>query len=384
MSSTSIVSQDSIYAYIIDPISTTIWGFTPKQRLERQLAKLKVTIVDDISSLQDKGDILLLRGDVVFDTSILQGLLSLDNTAITCEKESDTVVVAVRAHGNKADAALELLTQNKTGEGIRVLSAEEAAGAYQHQLRKREKPYCLVISPESKKQAETRVFMGAYKGITDLVTKYAWPIPAMWATHLCIRLKLSPNMVTTAGFILTLLATWWFWKGEYGLGLVAAWIMTFLDTVDGKLARVTFTSSFWGNIFDHGIDLIHPPFWYWAWLLGLGNVGMALSSSMFDAVIYTIFGAYIAGRVLEGYFMRRFGFHLHVWRKFDSFFRLILARRNPNMIILTLCWFVGAADTGVILVALWTLITFLVHIVQLIQAEIHHAKGNQVTSWLSH
>ena len=41
--------------------------------------------------------------------------------------------------------------------------------------------------------------------------------------------------------------------------------MTFLDTVDGKLARVTLTSSPFGNVLDHSLDLIHPPFWYWAW-----------------------------------------------------------------------------------------------------------------------
>ena len=45
--------------------------------------------------------------------------------------------------------------------------------------------------------------------------------------------------------------------------------MTFLDTVDGKLARVTITSTKLGNVFDHGIDLIHPPFWYLAWGMGL-------------------------------------------------------------------------------------------------------------------
>ena len=45
--------------------------------------------------------------------------------------------------------------------------------------------------------------------------------------------------------------------------------MTFLDTVDGKLARVTVNSSYFGHLFDHAIDLISPPFWYLIWGLGL-------------------------------------------------------------------------------------------------------------------
>ena len=49
--------------------------------------------------------------------------------------------------------------------------------------------------------------------------------------------------------------------------------MTFLDTVDGKLARVTLTSSRFGNWLDHGNDIIHPPLWW----LCLAN-GLALGS----------------------------------------------------------------------------------------------------------
>jgi phosphatidylglycerophosphate synthase len=47
--------------------------------------------------------------------------------------------------------------------------------------------------------------------------------------------------------------------------------MTFLDTVDGKLARVTLTSSRIGDVLDHGLDLLHPPFWYLAWGIGLAT-----------------------------------------------------------------------------------------------------------------
>jgi phosphatidylglycerophosphate synthase len=46
--------------------------------------------------------------------------------------------------------------------------------------------------------------------------------------------------------------------------------MTLLDTVDGKLARVTVASSKFGHVLDHGVDIVHPPFWYLAWGLGLG------------------------------------------------------------------------------------------------------------------
>jgi hypothetical protein len=100
------------------------------------------------------------------------------------------------------------------------------------------------------------------------VTKHAWPHVALPLTRWCAQRGITPNQVTALSAVLVGVAFWLFWEGHFALGLLAAWWMTLLDTVDGKLARVTLTSSPMGNIFDHGIDLIHPPFWYWAWAVG--------------------------------------------------------------------------------------------------------------------
>src|SRR3546814_10469962 len=94
------------------------------------------------------------------------------------------------------------------------------------------------------------MFMGTYKGATDLVTKWVWPWPAFHATKLCARLGITPNQVTFASLLLVIAAFYWFWHGNWWPGLLAAWGMTFLDTVDGKLARITLKSSKLGNVFD--------------------------------------------------------------------------------------------------------------------------------------
>ena len=44
--------------------------------------------------------------------------------------------------------------------------------------------------------------------------------------------------------------------------------------------------------------------------------------------------------------MRRYGMHIHVWRPVDSQFRLITARRNPNMVILVASLLFGRPDSG--------------------------------------
>ena len=58
---------------------------------------------------------------------------------------------------------------------------------------------------------------------------------------------------------------------------------------------------------------------------------------------------------------------IHVWRPFDSFFRLITARRNPNLVILTPAALLGRPDVGILLVALWTALSLVVHAVQIVQ-----------------
>ena len=164
-----------------------------------------------------------------------------------------------------------------------------------------------------------------------------------------------------------------FWTGHYGAGLVAAWVMTFLDTVDGKLARVTLTSSRWGDVFDHSIDLIHPPFWWWAWVVGLGVAGLASDN---DSLALTVIVAgYILQRVEEGIFIAWFRMDMHVWRRFDSLLRLVTARRNPNLAILTIAVLFGRPDLGIHLVAIWVAVCFVLHTLRIAQAAIARRRG---------
>jgi len=92
---------------------------------------------------------------------------------------------------------------------------------------------------------------------------------------------------------------------------------------------------------------------------------------------------YVAQRVIEGLFIARFKMHIHVWRKIDSQFRLITARRNPNMVILVAALLAGRPDVGLELVALWTIVSLIFHIVRLAQAEMQSWRGQPVVSWLA-
>ena len=64
----------------------------------------------------------------------------------------------------------------------------------------------------------------------------AEPRPARAATRRLAAANVHPNTVTIASWVLALAVFWLFARGHFGIGLAAAWLMTFLDTVDGEVA----------------------------------------------------------------------------------------------------------------------------------------------------
>lgn len=268
--------------------------------------------------------------------------------------------------------------------GLEVIAYEDGPTVENKQLRKRETPFLMPLTSDTVRPLERASYFGAYKGVTDLLTKYLWPEWALVLTRICAKLGITPNMVTTVGAVFCVVATVLFAYGHYWAGMAAGLVFMVLDTVDGKLARCTITSSAWGNVFDHGMDLVHPPFWWWFWATGLAAWGLAYDSATFWWVQGAIQGGYIVQRLIEGAFMRQNAMmHIHVWRRFDSKFRLITARRNPNMAILFVSMLFARPDLGLIAVAWWTALSCLIHAVRLVQAWIVRARGGAITSWLS-
>jgi len=361
-----------------------LWGLTGAERLHRTLRRAGIDSTADAASA---GGMLLLRTDYLYDESLIRALIGQPGRALVDPADSTRLVAA---HvGAEATAANGLSGEIDLGNVVREAQLErigpiELAGSYDATLRKRATPYLLPLESTSRDVLERASFSGAYKGATDFVTKYLWPWPARQVTRWCAALGISPNAVTFVSLLLVIAAFWLFWTGQFALGLVAAWGMTFLDTVDGKLARVTLTSTKAGEVFDHGIDLIHPPFWYWAWYVGLATVPVTpeLSEWLLPALWVIIVG-YVLGRAEEGFFMARFGIEIHIWRPVDYWFRTITARRNPNLAILTLAVLIGRPAEGFVAVAIWTFLSLLFHLVRIGQAVLAKRRGGALRSWLT-
>ena len=326
--------------------------------------------------------VVLASADHVFDPAWLRHVAARPGTVLTLAGRP--VLAHARTEGEAAGLRAAMREGAPLPEGMQALAHEEGAEIENLTLRKRERPFVMELTSESRRAAERASYYGAYKGVTDLLTKYLWPELALWLTRLAARAGLSPNAVTAIGAALCVAATFAFAWGAYWPGMAMAFVFMVLDTVDGKLARCTVTSSWWGNVFDHGIDLIHPPFWWWFWATGLVHAGLGLSDTLFWCVQGTMIAGYVLQRAVEGAFIWQFGgMHIHVWRQFDSRFRLVTARRNPNMAILFVSLLFGRPDVGIVAVAVWTAASFAVHLIRLGQALQRRARGQAIVSWLT-
>lgn len=368
---------------IVGDSPVRLWGMTSAERLRRSLVRSGITDVRGWDGFDGGLPQVLLRADWVFDEALVRDLARSPGTILVDGRSGEPVAAHVEPADAAAVAAMlgsSRVVPEDLRERLRVVGPGDLTSTYNNALRKKEPPFLLRLTPEALPKIEQRMFAGSYKGVTDLVTKYVWPWPARQVTKACALLGITPNMVTTLSAVLVALAFWMFWEGHFLLGLAAAWGMTFLDTVDGKLARVTLTSSKWGNVFDHGIDLVHPPFWYWAWMVGLWSNGYETLYP--DLVFWIVVGGYVLQRVQEGVFLSLFKIEIHIWRRFDSFFRLITARRNPNLLLLTGFAVADRPEWGMVAVALWTLFCFGIHMVQILQALAARRAG-PIRSWLA-
>lgn len=376
---------DVASGYVVGTNGVRLWGLDGAERLARQLRSVGVTVVARAEDAPPTaGSVLLLRSDYLFEDRTIADLVRQPGVALTASGAVGAAAV-VAAHVPARDVAvaravLEGKADLQAVPDLVVRAPESLSTAFVRTLLKAAPPLVVPVRAECVAALERHLFDGSYKGVTDLVTKWVWPAPARVVTGICARLRVPPNVVTAASFALVVVATILFAERRFAAGLVVAWAMTFLDTVDGKLARVTVTSTRFGHYFDHSIDVVHPPIWYFAWAWGaMGGVpGIWTAAPLFTAMLV----AYVAGRLIESAFEGVSGFSLFTWRPFDAYFRLILARRNPNLLLLTAAYVLGRPYAGFAVVAVWTVVSSLILTIRLLQGALARLRSIPLRPWL--
>ncbi len=320
-------------------------------------------------------DVLLLDAATLVDQRLHAYLLrqSGDLAVLPPDtEESDAAVIRAAARHllmPKRDGAtlapqnIADLARDRLAAGCLARLGADAFDGFIRRLR-RTLPFYLfrIADPAAAAKAERFLFWSNYKGSTDIFTRYVYP-PLVWLLlRPLARARIHPNCVTLLSVLLALAAIplWsagWFWTG-----FAMAYAMSVLDSVDGKLARLTFTDSRIGNFLDHGLDLVHPPFWYlsWAYGLGLGSAELGWETPLGVATI-SLFCFYILDRIFLAIYPRFFqrGFHTH--SKFDSRMRSFIARRNIALPVFLIGYVLGEGIAAIQLIALWQIATAAYH-----------------------
>lgn len=312
------------------------------------------------------GPLVVLDGANVIDPRLIRFLgKGAARSCVAIRKEGSRRAVALCLEPALADAIpedaadLRAVADALLAAG-RIESLDERAfPTYIDKLR-RSLPYWMYVveDAETRRSLERRMFWDNYKGSTDLLTRYVYP-PLVWPlVRFCTRFGIHPNTVTVLSIILAFAAVPLWADGQWFWGFVCAYAMSVLDSVDGKVARLTLTDSKIGNVLDHGLDQVHPPFWYYAWALGLG--ASTLADPLYLAMIWLIV-FYFADRIVLAVAKRRLGHALHSSTRLDEQVRGVIARRNITMTIMAGALLVGAGGAGLIIVTAWQGLTLAWH-----------------------
>lgn len=278
--------------------------------------------------------VLALDADLVVDTRVLAHFAASSGNLAYVTGEGDERCALLRLDGPLPDVTvrgggLVALAEAALRVGAAAEFGESDFDGYVRKLRRELPPYLFRVFDEaSRDRVERFLFWSNYKGSTDFLTKYVYP-PIVWRlVRPLARRRVHPNWVTAVSYVATFTSIPLFATGLWLPGLTLAYVMSVLDSVDGKLARLTYTSSRFGDVFDHGLDVVHPPLWYMAWALGLS--GGDPGSGLFIASLWLL-GFYVLDRLCAPIFKARTGRSIHGYTPLDERMRTFISRRNVNL-----------------------------------------------------
>jgi phosphatidylglycerophosphate synthase len=353
-------------------------GQAPPSLPDRRLHRLPLAWRSDPGSFAERAaavakqaagaSILMLDGATLVDPRLHAALAGRSaSTAVKSREAGDRAAILLLADPGAlstaaADCAdVSALAERLLDAGTAAALPDDAFSGFVRRLR-RTLPYHL-FRVESRARAariERFLFWSNYKGSTDIFTRYVYP-PAVWLlVRPLARARVHPNWVTLVSIVLALGAVPLWATGHFVTGFVMAYAMSVLDSVDGKLARLTFTDSEIGNLLDHGLDMVHPPLWYLAWAYGIGIAAEGWGSTLGRAAI-AIVCLYAIDRAVLKIYPKVFGRAFHTHSRMDGMVRSFIARRNISLPIFTLGWIVGLGREAFYLIVAWQAATTLYH-----------------------
>ncbi len=238
----------------------------------------------------------------------------------------------------------------------------ETLSDYRLNLRRRVPIFTReMIGPEDLRLAEAFALDATQKGTNDLPAQYIHPPLENGLVRLLVPLGVGANSVSAVTVAVALVAAALFFRGQLLPGILLAMVVGVLDGVDGKIARVTVTTTRIGDYVEHTSDNIYEILWY----LGIGfHLADATGLALYEHAAWAMCSVYLADRVaLVWWKLYRSG-DFHESSSWDRQFRRICGRRN-NIVYLLLVFFVlGRPEAGFLTALGWWAVTLVIHTVR--------------------
>lgn len=311
---------------------------------------------------QTQGPVLWLQGDLVGDDRLVGHLLAAGpGTALAADDEALAYLSAAQAR--------DLATHWQPG--VAPAAALKAAGLairspgeldpYVPSLRLTMPPFLIrVRDREELRPLDRLLYHRTFKGVIDAIARHGYYHLVRWLTRQLSRTRLSPNLFTALSILGIWAAVPCFASGHLGLGVLCAWAGVILDSVDGKLARLTLHLSETMGTLEHlsampGLGL---------WFVALGwhcTGGELLRETPLALATWALVGAFVLDKVVSATFKKRHRRELFDYRPLDAAFHLIAARRNVSLLQLSAGALLGEPYLALVLMAAWMVFTLAFH-----------------------
>lgn len=246
--------------------------------------------------------------------------------------------------------------------GAREIDAMDAANVddYIASMRRHVRPLCFSVARAKEGRLTERIILdAAQKGTLDFPAYVHAPIETAIVSLLC-KTRITPNQVTIAGFIIGCGATIAFVLGRVGVGLLAALVFGIVDGLDGKLSRVKVETTERGK-WEHHLDYLIENSWWTTIAFYLWHSAQLPSAFYFLALLV---GSHLLDEVVKRRAKVATGRLLDDVARFDRAFRLIAARRNVYVWLLTGGFLLGAFAQSYAIICGWAAVTAAVHLVR--------------------
>ena len=360
-----------------------------------------VSVLKAREQLNDK--FLLLMSDHIFDGRILKALLTYDSESSvvlaidrrealagdTQVLEREGMIIAIGKDIGKAnciDTGIFLCSPKifsyideaisegrmELADGI-ALAAERGDAkvfdigqidSYVPSMRKEIKAFWVDIdSKEDITKAQRLLIENACKGRNDLLATYVNKPIENFIVDRLVNSRITPNWVTVLTNVVAYSATFLFFKGYLLPASLLTFIVSFMDGVDGKLARVKLAASNLGKM-EHAFDFLFEHSWYIALALWLGDsygirpLLLCTFVILFDSFSHRCGGAF--GKAIRNRPLADYGRIEQLFRKFDG-------RKNSYIIFILIGVLLNKPMWSLVAIGIWSFVSTVFYLVRTIQ-----------------